>query len=210
MAHLAFTTYDETRELELSSTRGKVIGNNTRAYRDPADGKVIVTLHHHHIVTLYPSGAVYISDAGYWAVTTKERLNQFLRPLGAKVFSKRGTPTLVTRDGEELWTGQAIVEKVFVPQMGFQSCRYVYDGNDPEDGDYYRCLIHDAVTLGHEVSCEKAGDGPEEVLLYQFRWGQHTGTVAAASTEEATRVIQASGISSTEELFLTVPEVQSA
>ncbi len=44
------------------------------------------------------------------------------------------------------------------PTMGWQSCRYVFDGNDAEDGDYYRCIVHDCLTLGHDVSCEKAGD----------------------------------------------------
>lgn len=50
--------------------------------------------------------------------------------------------------------------EIHTPIMGWQDCRYVFEGNDPEDGDYYRCLTHDPdgerLTLGHEVSCEKA------------------------------------------------------
>jgi hypothetical protein len=57
------------------------------------------------------------------------------------------------------------VLEIHTPDMGWLDCRYVYEGNDPEDGDYYRCLTHDALgealTLGHQVSCEKASEGRE-------------------------------------------------
>lgn len=42
----------------------------------------------------------------------------------------------------------------------------------------------------------------EEVHRYLYRWGRHSGAVYAASTEEARRVIEASGISATSECFI--------
>lgn len=53
--------------------------------------------------------------------------------------------------------------EIHTPTMGWQTCRYVFDGTDPEDGDYYRCVIHDRLTLGHEVSCEGAEAAGEDL-----------------------------------------------
>lgn len=47
-------------------------------------------------------------------------------------------------------------DEIHTPDMGWQDCRYVYEGNDPEDGDHYRCTVHGYLTLGHQVSCEGA------------------------------------------------------
>ncbi len=44
----------------------------------------------------------------------------------------------------------------------------------------------------------------EEVMLYQWSWGIHGGAVWAADMHEARRIIEASGVSSTSELWLWV------
>lgn len=47
-------------------------------------------------------------------------------------------------------------ETIHTPVAGWQDCRLAYEGTDPEDGDYYRCLVHDCLTLGYSFSCEGA------------------------------------------------------
>lgn len=61
------------------------------------------------------------------------------------------------------WVQNAVLieeygDAIHTPIMGWLSCRYVYEGTDAEDGDYYLCVAHGATTLGHQVSCEKAPD----------------------------------------------------
>lgn len=49
--------------------------------------------------------------------------------------------------------------EVFVPVMGWLSCRYVWEADDAELGGIYLCTVHGSTTIGHDVSCERAG-GP--------------------------------------------------
>lgn len=72
----------------LRPLQSKVIGNNTRAVMDQ-DGHIWISLHGHKIVDLTPDG-IKVCDAGWFTVTTKDRINQFLRPFNASVYSTGG------------------------------------------------------------------------------------------------------------------------
>lgn len=85
MAKLKGTTYNELATILGDSDRERKIGHNTWAGWDTAGdfsgesrNVINVRLHGHLIVRLYSTGAVYISDAGWGTVTTRDRLNQFL------------------------------------------------------------------------------------------------------------------------------------
>ena len=87
MAKLLGTTYEELDKV-LGSRESRTIGNNTVAHRYGA--MIVVALHGHRIVELYPYRMVRVSNAGYATVTTRERINQFIRPMGWTMFQKGG------------------------------------------------------------------------------------------------------------------------
>lgn len=87
---------------------------------------------------------------------------------------------------------QEIIEDVYGDQM--------HDYDPPAPWSDYEGDVWLAPCV-RELPREATQDEP---MLYHYRWGRHTGSVWASSTEEATRVIEASGISSTDELFLNV------
>lgn len=47
-------------------------------------------------------------------------------------------------------------DEIHTPMMGWQDCRYKFEGADTDGTKYYHCLTHDDTTQGHEVSCERA------------------------------------------------------
>jgi hypothetical protein len=112
---VTFTELDEA----LGSRRSRTICNNTTAARGPG-GTIDVRLHGHHIATLADNGAVVVLDAGWQSVTTKQRLNEILRPVGARIhqedyrwFLRRPDGT-VTRWHGEAYFGPAIVDTASV------------------------------------------------------------------------------------------------
>jgi hypothetical protein len=107
MAHLTATTYHELiNKVPEASTR--VIGNNTKASHIRTTAEfgsryVDVTLHDHRIITLFEDGIVEFTMCGYGTVTTRERLNHFLVPLGFRV-SQSNYQQILTRlsDGKTI------------------------------------------------------------------------------------------------------------
>ena len=73
------------------------IGHNTTAERD--DDEIVVRLHGHPIVSLQPD-CVMFTLAGYGTVTTRERVNQFIRPLGHYVAQRDYLQVHGDGDGE--------------------------------------------------------------------------------------------------------------
>ncbi len=77
--------------------------NNTTAERPGRFGhrQILIYLHGHHIATLWPSGAVEVTDCDGWrSVTTKARLNCCLRPVGAYVSQTKGRWVVTWSDPE--------------------------------------------------------------------------------------------------------------
>ena len=81
MARLRATNYADLDRL-LGNRQSIKIGNNTTAERH--DDEIVVRLHGHQIVSLQPDCLMF-SLAGYGTVTTRERVNHFLKPLGRYV-----------------------------------------------------------------------------------------------------------------------------
>lgn len=99
MAHLTASTYaDLINIVPVGSTR--IIGNNTKAstYSESLAGSrnyvVDVRLHGHSIITLARGDWAEFSMCGYGTVTTRERLNHFLVPLGFRVSQNKGEQVL--------------------------------------------------------------------------------------------------------------------
>ena len=95
MAKLAATTFTGLDRF-LGNKSARTIGNNTTAERTL--GAIIVRLHGHHIVTVWPGGRVDFTLAGWNTVTTRDRVNSFI--LG-KVSTCKGQPMLATFSGGE-------------------------------------------------------------------------------------------------------------
>ena len=93
MARLTASTHtDLVKTIPVHSSR--VIGNNTRASRGgDTTNRVDVYLHDHLIVSLWCDHAEF-RMAGYGTVTTRERLNHFLIPLGFRVSQHKGVQQL--------------------------------------------------------------------------------------------------------------------
>jgi hypothetical protein len=72
-----------------SREAGKPIGNNTRLM--DRGTHVAVRLHQTDVVDLLPDGSVRLRTGGWRTVTTKERINRYLDPLGLQLYSDRGT-----------------------------------------------------------------------------------------------------------------------
>lgn len=98
-------TYAEIDAL-LGSHTARTIANNTTAER--ADEHIIVRLHGHRIATVTPTW-VSVSDAGWRTTTTKDRLNRFLAPYGARIEQRDWTWSLCRHGRIEPWTGGATV-----------------------------------------------------------------------------------------------------
>ena len=74
---------------EMNCTLGngkqrRKVGNNTYLERRP-DWAIALVLHGTDVVTAYASGAVVLHDGGYKTVTTKDRMNRYV-----KVYQDRG------------------------------------------------------------------------------------------------------------------------
>lgn len=87
MATLASNTYSGLYELHNSGMHkdSRVIGNNTTSSIDRVTDIIIISLHGSDIVFLYPDGTIEFTLAGWPTVTTRERVNHFLRRTNAYV-----------------------------------------------------------------------------------------------------------------------------
>lgn len=82
----------------VEAMRGKdnvTLCNNTRAYltEDMGFPMVLITLHGHAIVRMYPGGTVQVRHCGYPTVTTFDRIKRFL-PAGFGCTRQGGNPRL--------------------------------------------------------------------------------------------------------------------
>lgn len=84
----------------LAGRDQKTIGNNT-VLRDAGPGAIAVRLHCTDLVTVLADGTLTLNSGGYWTTTTKDRLNSFLRTVGARVHANRWQWYLTTADGVE-------------------------------------------------------------------------------------------------------------
>lgn len=93
MAKLKATPKSYAEALQtLNGKQSMRLGNNTylEQRKQPGDcltERIAVRLHSTDIVVFYPSGRVTLHTGGYESVTTKERLNHFIRP-AAQVYQK--------------------------------------------------------------------------------------------------------------------------
>lgn len=88
MANLKATTFSDLRRLLGDRHPNQIkIGHNTTA-ENRADGSILIRLHGHAIVNLFNDGHLRFTLAGRPTVTTRERVNQFIRPVGANVFQE--------------------------------------------------------------------------------------------------------------------------
>jgi hypothetical protein len=92
VAKLKWTTWEDLH-YNLPDEVETKIGYNTTAYLHPL-GKVDIRLHGHKIVSL-EHRYVEFSMCGYPTCTTRERINQFLRPFGASVHQHKWMQELV-------------------------------------------------------------------------------------------------------------------
>lgn len=106
MAKLTATTFAGLDSV-LGNRHRRVIGNNTTAERGE-DGTIVVRLHGHRIATM-TADVTTLTDAGWWTVTTRDRLNS-LAPGGVRVFSDRGACKVRTLGGDvQEWKGSLSV-----------------------------------------------------------------------------------------------------
>lgn len=83
----------------------KKLENNTYLVRT-GDDDISIRLHATNIITFRPDGRTVIDSAGWWTVTTKDRLNKYLShnlsvysDKGIWTLYRDGTPVSVYRDG---------------------------------------------------------------------------------------------------------------
>ena len=74
----------------IDGRESKKIGNNTIVHRLD-DDTVAIKYHRTNILKINQENVVTISTGGWETVTTKDRLNQFLRCRGFYIFQKKGT-----------------------------------------------------------------------------------------------------------------------
>ena len=78
MAKMKATPRTYAQAAEYLAGRDSVkLGNNTWLVRLDCD-RIAVRLHDTYIVQFWPDGRVTLHTGGYYSVTTKERLNQFI------------------------------------------------------------------------------------------------------------------------------------
>lgn len=85
-------TYEQVSE-RMGNRKALTLCNNTTAERPGRFGgrEILVRLHGHHIATLWPSGAVEVTDCDGWrSVTTKSRLNCLLWSTRARIRQAEG------------------------------------------------------------------------------------------------------------------------
>jgi hypothetical protein len=104
MTTLTTTTFDGAKALLASGPKTRTIGNNTTIEANTIDllGRepercILVRLHGHAIVALFPGGRVAVRDCGYVTATTYDRINQFL-PWGWYATRRGGSGSLVNRN----------------------------------------------------------------------------------------------------------------
>ena len=86
MAKLLGSSYQELIKLHAKKSSRK-IGNNTYSFlRD--DGTIDVKYHNTIIVTLYRNGGIRFTMGGYGTVTTRDRINNFIRSVGFDVYQR--------------------------------------------------------------------------------------------------------------------------
>lgn len=86
MAKLIATNYDDLLRILTESGGTKKIGHNTVAELDEWD--IIITLHGHEILRLQDGGRTMFNLAGWGTVTTRERINQFIK---GRIYQKDNT-----------------------------------------------------------------------------------------------------------------------
>lgn len=98
MAHLKHTpkTYAEAAEI-LQGRDSIKLGNNT--WLEDFDGGVAVRLHDTRIVKFWLDGSITLQTGGYRTVTTKERLNQFVKGIVFQQAHKWYVATAHTEEG---------------------------------------------------------------------------------------------------------------
>ncbi len=123
----------------LGKKDARSLAHNTMVVR--VDDQFIgVILHHTRIVTFDLDGNVTLNSGGYHTVTTKQRINQFLRPHGWSVEQKRYEWTVRGPRGEKLDFEDGIViplgSTVHPSNLGYQrnpSQRGVSQRPSPDD-----------------------------------------------------------------------------
>lgn len=78
--------------------RGRILANNTRVERISEDCYA-VRLHATNIVVYYRNGRIEINSGGWQTVTTKARINDALRDVGAWITQRNHEWTLHNADG---------------------------------------------------------------------------------------------------------------
>ena len=82
MAKLKATPKNFVEAQQALGTKSSVrLGNNTYLMRVAYDSQIIIAviLHATQIVRFYPDGRVTLHTGGYHTVTTKDRINQFIK-----------------------------------------------------------------------------------------------------------------------------------
>lgn len=92
--YMDFATLDE----ELGNKEVKKIGHNT-IIRRIDEFTIGLKYHDTDIVKIDPTNIVTLSNGGWDTPTTKDRLNQFLRCLGAHIYQKKHTWYIVGDNG---------------------------------------------------------------------------------------------------------------
>lgn len=80
-------------------TESKVIDNNTVWYK-LKDGTTKIRLHLTDIITRQTNGDIILNSGGWKTVTTKDRLNSYLQPLGFYI-SQRNSVWYIKKDGKD-------------------------------------------------------------------------------------------------------------
>jgi len=80
-------------------TESKIINNNTVWYK-LKDGTTKIRLHLTDIVTRQNSGDIILNSGGWKTITTKDRLNSFLQPLGFYI-SQQNSVWYIKKDGKD-------------------------------------------------------------------------------------------------------------
>lgn len=110
------------------------------------------------------NGSRYCQDCGFLVILFDDDIHYCREAWHRIVDSGRVAPT------DDVWTLYYRDEddEIHSPVMGWMDCIYRLDGTDTDGTKFYRCVVHDSLTAGHEVSCEGASyaheneNAPEE------------------------------------------------
>ena|ERR1035438_7723526 len=98
MANMKHTPKTYAQAVEALNGRDSVkLGNNT--WLIDCDDYIAVRLHNTHIVKFYSGGLVTLHTGGFYSVTTKSRMNQFIR---ANVYQRAHQWYVCLADGVEV------------------------------------------------------------------------------------------------------------